>query len=126
MDVLPLHPELVTMLQEWLEGHAPDEPLFPRLDRKKTWLMVKKDLERVDIEYETPEGIADFHAAGRFGQSAHVSHSSGSSEHALAHPDADLCRVVEAWSELPDHIQQTILTLLDAAQKNQHLGSDTW
>ena len=65
MDVLPLHPELVTMLEEWLEGHAPDEPLFPRLDRKKTWLMVKKDLERVDIEYETPEGIADFHAAGR-------------------------------------------------------------
>jgi hypothetical protein len=43
----------------------PDEPLFPRLDRKKTWLMVKKDLERIGIPYETPEGIADFHAAGR-------------------------------------------------------------
>jgi len=27
--------------------------------------MVKKDLERVGIAYETPEGIADFHAAGR-------------------------------------------------------------
>ena len=39
--------------------------LFPRLDRKKTWLMVKKDLERVGIPYETPDGIADFHAAGR-------------------------------------------------------------
>ena len=27
--------------------------------------MVKKDLERVGIAYETEEGIADFHAAGR-------------------------------------------------------------
>ena len=27
--------------------------------------MVKKDLERVGIAYETPDGIADFHAAGR-------------------------------------------------------------
>jgi site-specific recombinase XerD len=27
--------------------------------------MVKKDLERVGIPYETAEGIADFHAAGR-------------------------------------------------------------
>ena len=53
------------MLRQWLKGHADDQPLFPRLDRKKTWLMVKKDLERVEIEYETPEGIADFHAAGR-------------------------------------------------------------
>ncbi len=65
LDVLPLHPELVPMLKEWLKGHPEDQPLFPRLDRKKTWLMVKKDLERVEIEYETPDGIADFHAAGR-------------------------------------------------------------
>ena len=27
--------------------------------------MVKKDLERIGIPYETHEGIADFHAAGR-------------------------------------------------------------
>jgi site-specific recombinase XerD len=27
--------------------------------------MVKKDLERAEIPYETPAGIADFHAAGR-------------------------------------------------------------
>jgi site-specific recombinase XerD len=39
--------------------------LFARIERKKTWLMVKKDLERVGIAYDTPEGIADFHAAGR-------------------------------------------------------------
>ncbi len=64
-DVLPLHAELVAMLREWLFGIQPDEPLFPKLDRKKTWLMVKKDLERVGIPYETEDGIADFHAAGR-------------------------------------------------------------
>jgi hypothetical protein len=39
--------------------------LFARIERKKTWLMVKKDLERVGIAYETPAGIADFHAGGR-------------------------------------------------------------
>lgn len=27
--------------------------------------MVKKDLERVGIPYETSDGVADFHAAGR-------------------------------------------------------------
>ena len=64
-DVLPLHPELVPMLREWLRGIAPGEPIFPKLARRKTWLMVQKDLERVGIPYETEEGIADFHAAGR-------------------------------------------------------------
>ena len=46
-------------------ANKPSDKLFPKLDRKKTWLMVKKDLERVGIAYETEEGIADFHAAGR-------------------------------------------------------------
>lgn len=64
-DVLPLHPDLVISLRDWLRDVKPSEGLFPRLDRKKTWLMVKKDLERVGIPYETEEGIADFHAAGR-------------------------------------------------------------
>jgi site-specific recombinase XerD len=64
-DVLPLHPELVLMLREWLKGVTTTEKLFPLLDRKKVWFMVKKDLERAGIEYETQDGIADFHAAGR-------------------------------------------------------------
>jgi integrase len=64
-DVLPLHPELVKMLHGWLAGMDPDQKLFPKLARRRTWLMVKKDLERIGIPYETPEGIADFHAAGR-------------------------------------------------------------
>ena len=64
-DTLPVHPELVVLVREWVRGVGPDELLFPRIERKKTWLMVKKDLERVGIPYETHEGIADFHAAGR-------------------------------------------------------------
>ncbi len=64
-DVLPLHPALVPMIRDWIKGKAADEVLFPMLGRRKTWLMVKRDLERVGIEYETAEGIADFHAAGR-------------------------------------------------------------
>jgi integrase-like protein len=62
---LPMHPELVAMVREWIKGLAPDEPLFPRLAYKKTYTMVQKDLERAGIPYETHEGLADFHAAGR-------------------------------------------------------------
>ncbi len=64
-DVLPLHPELVQMLNEWLIDLPVNEPLFPMLEKRRTWLMVKRDLERVGISYKTEEGIADFHAAGR-------------------------------------------------------------
>ena len=64
-DTLPLHPELTEMLREWVADLDDDEPLFPKLERRRTWLMVKKDLERIGIPYETKEGIADFHAAGR-------------------------------------------------------------
>ena len=53
------------MLKEWLVGCEPEQPLFPKLAKRRTWLMVKKDLERAGIPYETPQGIADFHAAGR-------------------------------------------------------------
>ena len=51
-DVLPLHPELVQMLTDWLAELSPGEHLFPRLERKKTWLMVKKDLERAGFRIE--------------------------------------------------------------------------
>ncbi len=64
-DILPLHPELVEKLRLWFAEIAPGDKLFPRLDRKKTWLMVKKDLETAGIPYQTADGIADFHAAGR-------------------------------------------------------------
>jgi len=64
-DVLPLHPDLVVMLPGWIEGLTAGQKLFPRLERRKTCIMVKKDLVRVGIPYETADGIADFHAAGR-------------------------------------------------------------
>ncbi len=64
-DVLPLHPELALALPGWLKGLRPSDKLFPKLERRKAWLMVKLDLERVGIPYETDDGIADFHAAGR-------------------------------------------------------------
>ena len=64
-DVLPLHPDLVTLICDWTRGTARNEPLFPKLQKRKTWLMVKKDLERVEIAYRNDDGIADFHAAGR-------------------------------------------------------------
>ncbi len=64
-DVLPLHPELVELLKVWLRGKSRSDVLFPKLAKRRTWLMVKKDLERVGIAYITEEGIADFHAAGR-------------------------------------------------------------
>jgi integrase len=64
-DVLPLHPEFTCMVKEWIAPLAPDEPLFPGLDFRRTWLMVKKDLGRAGIPYKTADGIADFHAAGR-------------------------------------------------------------
>lgn len=64
-DTLPMHPELVALVREWIAKIGPDDPLFPRLARKKTYTMVQKDLERAGIPYETHEGLADFHAAGR-------------------------------------------------------------
>jgi site-specific recombinase XerD len=64
-DVLPLHPELVPLLRQWLKGLNPTDKLFPLLGRKKLSEMIQKDLKRAGIEYRTEEGIADFHAAGR-------------------------------------------------------------
>ena len=64
-DVLPLHPELVSRLREWITGLTPSDKLFPKLARKDTAVMVKRDLERAGIPYRTDAGVADFHAAGR-------------------------------------------------------------
>ena len=64
-DVLALHSDLVDLLPNWLRGLKPTDFLFPQLANRKTWLMVKKDLERVGIPYENAAGIADFHASGR-------------------------------------------------------------
>jgi len=36
-DTLPLHPNLVVMLQEWLVGMEPDDDLFPLRAGRRTW-----------------------------------------------------------------------------------------
>jgi integrase len=64
-DVLPLHPQLVDLLQQWLPEYPPGEPLFPKLGKRKAYLMIRKDLEAAGIPYTTQDGDADFHAAGR-------------------------------------------------------------
>ena len=64
-DVLPLHLQLIELLPQWIRGLPLDQPIFPKLANRRTWLMVKLDLQRAGIPYETSEGIADFHAAGR-------------------------------------------------------------
>lgn len=65
LDVLPMHPQLAELVRGWIVGVPPTQPLFPRLAKRRTWLMVKKDLKRAKIAYKTSEGVADFHAAGR-------------------------------------------------------------
>ena len=64
-DTIPLRAEIVENLRPWIESLGLDEKLFPNFETKQTWKMVRKDLERAGIAYETTEGIADFHAAGR-------------------------------------------------------------
>ena len=64
-DVLPLHAELVEMVRGWISGMPPNEPLFPKLAQRKAYKMIQRDLKEAEIPYETEEGIADFHAAGR-------------------------------------------------------------
>ena len=64
-DILPLHPELVQLLREWLPQLRPAEKLFPNLIRKKTAKMVRRDLQKAGIPYVNEDGVADFHAAGR-------------------------------------------------------------
>ena len=60
-----MHSELAIIVREWVRDLGPDDLLFPRIERKKTCYMVKRDLERIGIPYETHEGIADFYVSGR-------------------------------------------------------------
>jgi len=64
-DLLPLHADLARQVREWLKDIKPGKKLFPLLDKRKTWLMIKHDLKAAGIPYRTAEGVADFHAAGR-------------------------------------------------------------
>jgi len=61
-----VHDDLVELLRSWLAQLTRDETLFAHLGNGRTWLMVKKGLERVGILYwDDQDRVADFHAAGR-------------------------------------------------------------
>lgn len=63
--VLPIHPDLFAKLREWTKGLRPTQPLFLGLGKKKLSAMIRLDLKLAEIQYQTADGIADFHAAGR-------------------------------------------------------------
>lgn len=62
-DVLPLHPDLVPQLREYLSPLAANQVLFPDLAGRKTFTMIKKDLKVAGVKYRDAQGkYADFHA----------------------------------------------------------------
>ena len=61
-DVIPIHPTLLAELKVFLKGVKPNEPLFTRLAKRETYMMMRTDIEASGTPQETPEGIADFHA----------------------------------------------------------------
>jgi integrase len=60
-DMQPIRPELAAALRPWLATKPDDAPVFGSLTMR-TGEMIRADLERADLPYETSEGTADFHA----------------------------------------------------------------
>ena len=62
-DVLPLHPDLVPLVREWIIQLHNGDPLFYLLEQRKTAKMMQVDLEVAGIPYQDANGLyADFHA----------------------------------------------------------------
>lgn len=62
-DIIPLHPDLVPLIQKRLSETTNGDPLFPFLEQRKTADMIQVDLSVAKIVYEDSEGrFADFHA----------------------------------------------------------------
>ena len=59
---LPIHSFLAECLQRWLDDVPRDQVLFPKLAKRKTSVMVERDLEQAGIPYRNSDGVADFHA----------------------------------------------------------------
>ena len=60
-DAQPIRPELAAALRPWLAAKATGATVFGPLTMR-TGEMIRADLERADIPYETSQGTADFHA----------------------------------------------------------------
>ena len=63
-DVLPLNEDLVDMLKKWMHGFEDDQLLFPGLDKRKTWLMVKKTLKLLESHIRTVTELQIFMQRG--------------------------------------------------------------
>ncbi len=61
-DTLPVHPQLISVLQEFISTLVPGEFFFPKLEGRRTWKMVKHDLSAAGLPDVTKDGVADFHA----------------------------------------------------------------
>jgi len=64
-DVLPLRPDVADALRRWRQrsGGGSDALVFPTMpSSERTAAMLRADLADAGIEYETSEGVADFHA----------------------------------------------------------------
>jgi integrase len=55
-ETLPLPPHLVDLLGPWIQEIDPDGRLFPELRGKKTFKMIRRDLERAGLPYQTENG----------------------------------------------------------------------
>ena len=62
-DVLPLHEDLVTQVDPWVDGLPLNrETLWPGSWTERAGAMIQMDLEQAGVPYETADGVADFHA----------------------------------------------------------------
>lgn len=63
-DVLPLHPELSDIIQEWITGKPKDQNLWPGTwaEKRKGHKIIKRDLQEASIPYCDDYGNFDFHS----------------------------------------------------------------
>jgi integrase len=61
-DVQPIAKTLATVLNPWLSGREPGEPVFALPESSNTAKMMRVDLLAAGIEYLTSDGVADVHA----------------------------------------------------------------
>ncbi len=62
LDTIPLPKSLLPLLVSWLATLQPGEPLFPRLAKRKTDKMIKRDLKAAGLSHLQKEGCLDFHS----------------------------------------------------------------
>ncbi len=61
--MVPLHPDLVPLVRDWIGQFHNGDLLFYLLEQRKTAKMIQADLEVAGIPYQDANGLyADFHA----------------------------------------------------------------